>query len=299
MIIGIVGAGAMGSLFSGFFDSGGIEFVVYEKDRATVDALGLGLRVRRVTGPEQKVPVHACSDPSILQKCGIIFIFVKSHATTEAARDIAPHLAEGAVLVSLQNGLGNREILERELPGARLVYGTTTIGGYRDGPSTVVLGGMGEIVIGSADEKALDLVRGVLVSAGLDVHITPAPGEAVWKKAVINAGINPLGALMGLENGRLLESEHLSALQESIIRECVAVAMAEGISLDPDDMIAAARDVCGRTAANRCSMLQDLDARRKTEIDGINGHIIRTGLKNGVRAPYNEAVYRLVKAREG
>jgi 2-dehydropantoate 2-reductase len=179
------------------------------------------------------------------------------------------------------------------------VYGTTTIGGYKEGPSTVVLGGMGEIVIGGSDEIALDLVNSVLRTAGLDVHITPTPGEAVWKKAVINAGINPLGALTGLENGKLLENEHLSALQESLIRECAAVAMTEGISLDPDDMIAAAREVCERTAANRCSMLQDLDARRKTEIDSINGHIIRAGLRNGVRAPYNEAVYRLVKAREG
>lgn len=299
MIAGIVGAGAMGSLFSGFFHRGGIECVVYERDRATVDALDAGLLVRMGMGSEHRIPVRVSPDPAILHACDAIFIFVKSYATAGAARDIAPHLGEGAVVVSLQNGLGNREQLERELPGVRLVYGTTTIGGYREGPSTVVLGGMGEIVIGGADDKALDLVRGMLGSAGLDVHITPRPDVAVWKKAVINAGINPLGALAGLENGRLLENEHLSALQESIIRESVAVAMAGGISLDPDDMIAAAREVCEKTAANRCSMLQDLDARRKTEIDSINGHIIRAGLKHGVRAPYNEAVYRLVKAREG
>ncbi|MBP7582650.1 MAG: 2-dehydropantoate 2-reductase [Spirochaetes bacterium] len=296
---GIVGAGAMGALFSCFFHRAGVEFRVYEKDRATVEALKNGLRARLEDGAERVVPLAAGSDPAAMRECGIVFIFVKSHATRAAAADIAPHLKEGTIVVSLQNGLGNREILARELPGARLVYGTTTIGGYKDGAGSVVLGGLGEIVIGSGDDTALAEARGLLEKAGLAIIITPNPEEAVWKKALINAGINPLGALSGLENGKIIGNEHLATLMESIIREGAAAASAEGVSLDPDEMIETALQVCARTARNRCSMLQDLDAGRHTEIDSINGHIIRTGLKHGIRSPFNEAVYRLVKSREG
>lgn len=295
---GIVGAGAMGSLFSYFFHRGGVGFVVFEKDPSTVAALGSGLRIQASPGSMEKIPVAISSDTGIIHQCAILFIFVKSYSTASAARDLAPHLREGTVVVSLQNGLGNREILARELPGVRLVYGTTTIGGYKDGPASVVLGGAGEIVIGSSDDGALALAEGVLKKAGLDVHITRAPEEAVWKKALINAGINPLGALAGIENGKIIGNEHLATLMESIIREGAAVASAEGVPLDPDEMIEAARQVCARTAANRCSMLQDLDAGRMTEIDSINGQIVRAGLRHGIRAPFNEALYRLVKARE-
>ena len=308
MKAGIVGAGAMGSLFGYFFSRAGIDFVAYEKDPAVVKALSGGLTVRNASMESSgtlfshsetgTIPFSVYSDPKILNACDIIFILVKSYATREAAIDITPHLKENAIVVSLQNGLGNHTILYTVLENNPLVYGTTTIGGYKDGPASVVIGGMGEIVIGGKDTRSVSRVSSVLSTSGLNISITDSPLDAVWKKAIINASINPLGALMGCVNGAILENPHLLYLQEQILFEAVSIAQKEGISLENCNMAETVRNICRKTSANRCSMLQDMEAGRKTEIDGINGTIIETGLKHGVRAPYNEAVYRLVKARE-
>ncbi len=308
MKAGIVGAGAMGSLFGYFFSRAGIDFVVYEKDPVVVEALAGGLAFRDASPDAQEtsltgsdpiiVPYSACPDPSVLHNCDIILILVKSYATKAAAIDIASHLDEKTVVVSLQNGLGNNVLLGRHLPKNRLVFGATTIGGYKDSPSSVVLGGLGEIIIGGDNTSAVSSVSDILGKTGLKVITTDTPLEAVWKKAIINAAINPLGALMGCVNGEIIKNPHLVSLQEEIVREAVSVARAEGIPIDDETMLATVRDVCLKTSANRCSMLQDLDHHRKTEIDAINGYIVETGRQHGLGTPFNEAVYRMVRARE-
>ena len=112
------------------------------------------------------------------------------------------------------------------------------------------------------------------------------------------SAINPLGALLGVPNGRLLELPDALIVQESVIKECVPVAAAKGIALDAVEMMEATREVCRKTAANLCSMLQDLRAGRRTEIDSINGAFARFGREAGVAAPYNELLARLVRAKE-
>ena len=120
----------------------------------------------------------------------------------------------------------------------------------------------------------------------------------MWQKALINAGINPIAALLSITNGELLNNEYALELQKKIIREGAAAAMAEGISIDADEMIKITAEVCRKTAQNRCSMLQDIENRRKTEIDYINGSIVKISEKSGFKAPYNETICSLIKAAE-
>ena len=128
--------------------------------------------------------------------------------------------------------------------------------------------------------------------------IAENPDLAVWKKAIINAGINPLGAILEVPNGEIVKNEYSTKVQEHIVGEAVKVASSLGLYFDLNEMIRTTRDVCEKTSANLCSMLQDRQAKRKTEIDNINGIIIEYGKKASIRIPYNDAVYCLVKALE-
>ncbi len=295
--IGIVGAGAMGSLFAYFFNRAGHEVILFDvPERA--DALKSGIRVRLMDGSLENIDVPASSDPEILRQCNIIFIFVKSYATLEACGSIAPHIAPGAIFVTLQNGLGNREILEKIFPYHAVISGATTIGAYIDSYGIIAEGGKGTITIGASHTTALEQVRALLHTTNLPVEITPNPDETLWKKAIINAAINPLGALARIPNGKILELAHLRAIQEHLVREAVAVAAQEGILFDAEAMTALVLDVCAKTALNRCSMLQDIEAGRRTEIDTITGAIVKTAHKHGIAVPYNEVIFALIAALE-
>lgn len=297
MKTGIIGAGAMGSIFSYFFNEGGVETLFYEKDSSIVASLKNGLNV--IAG-EKSVTVKTgiSGNAGILKDCGIVFLFVKTYSTEEAVKEIKDSIKGDAIVVTLQNGLYNKELIARYIPEERIVYGSTSIGATKVDPATVRLGGIGNVVIGGKDKKAIEAVEGLLEKSGIDVIVSDDPDTAIWKKAIINAGINPLGALLRVSNGMIVSNEYSLKLQEKLVRESVRVANASGIKLDADEMVETTRDVCEKTFANFCSMLQDVSAGRKTEIDNINGIIIEYGKRNSVDTSFNEAVYRLIKAGE-
>lgn len=295
--VGIVGAGAMGSLFAYFFIRARLDVALFDIPART-EALRSGLRIRLLDGTHETVKVRASSDAEILRQCGIIFIFVKSYATRDAALAIASHIAPHAVFVTLQNGLGNKEILKETFPSHALVSGATTIGAYIDEDGIVHEGGKGTITIGASHSDALERVFTLLSRANLPVEITPNPDETLWKKAIVNAAINPLGALARIPNGKIIESKYLRTIQEHLIREAVSAAAKEGMQFDVDELIAQVREVCAKTAQNRCSMLQDMEKGRRTEIDTITGYIIHTAHQHGITVPYNEVVFALMVACE-
>ena len=138
----------------------------------------------------------------------------------------------------------------------------------------------------------------ILKKANLDVTVVDDPDIAVWKKAIINAGINPLGALLEIPNGGIISNAYSKRIQEQIVREAVNVALSIGITFNPDEMVELTRGVCEKTSKNLCSMLQDRQANRRTEIDSINGIIIEHGKRASITTPYNDTVYCLIKAME-
>jgi 2-dehydropantoate 2-reductase len=294
--IGIIGAGAMGCLHAVYFMKAGLDTVIYEKDPSVADALRAGIRVN--SNPPETVQVAAGCDPKLLADCTIVFLFVKSYATEDALRDTAAHLAKNAILVSLQNGLGNYEKIRERVPAERIVFGTTSMGASKKDAGTLVPGGAGAIVIGGRNTAAVRTVFGLLVHCDLNVVITDDPDSAVWIKAIVNAGINPLAAILGVPNGRLIENPETMKIQELVVAEAVKASSAAGITVEEREMLHLTQDVCKKTASNICSMLQDLRAGRKTEIDSITGEILRTARTHNIPMPLNESLYLLVRALE-
>jgi len=295
--VSIVGAGAMGCLFAYFFTRSGIDTGLFETNPDVVEKIRHGLTVA-IDGERVPIRVEVSDQPGSVGAADAVFLFVKSYATRPAMEMVSPFLPPGSTVVSLQNGIGNREAIAGFVPPEQIVYGATTIGATKTGLNEVSYGGSGDIIIGGDDEAAVAGVSGLLEKSGLPVSVSPDPETAVWRKAVINAGINPLGALLGIPNGKILENPYSLALQEAILREAVAVAHGLSVSIDFTEIAISTRKVCAATSANRCSMLQDIEAGRKTEIDSINGYINRQGKALSIYTPVNETLCRLIKSRE-
>jgi 2-dehydropantoate 2-reductase len=297
MKAGIIGAGALGSLFAAFFSKSGIDYSIFEIDKDTAHAVKNGLTLISGDSCETFFP-EIDTSPEILCGCDIIFLFVKSYSTGEAAASVRDYLKKDAIIVSLQNGIGNFETIAQYINEERILYGITTIGASKDNASAVRFGGTGIIEFGGSSKEALVRLSSMLHHAGLDIRVTETPAKSVWQKAIINAGVNPIAAILSITNGEILNNEFSMKLQEMIIREGTAAAQAAGIILDAEDMIERTIEVCRKTSSNRCSMLQDIANKRRTEIDYINGKIIDILRNSGIAAPYNESVYSLVKALE-
>ncbi len=297
MKAGIIGAGAMGSIFSYFFQKENIETAFYEKNIETVIQIKSGLNVI-IDEKTETIKIDIESKPGILKDCDIIFLFVKSYSTKNAIIDIKDFIDKDSIVVTLQNGIGNKEIIADSVPEDRIVYGSTSVGATKMEANTVKLGGMGNVVIGGKNSKALKSVADLIKKTNIEVTISDDPDTAIWKKAIINAGINPLGALLSIPNGKIISNGYSLKLQQEIVRESVEAANAMGIQLDTNEMTELTKSVCEKTAQNLCSMLQDVSAKRKTEIDNINGIIIEYGKKHSIETPFNEAIYCLIKTRE-
>lgn len=298
MKAGIVGAGALGSLFAHIFQRAGIPFAIYENDISVVEAINsAGLTLIENGVSETIHPIINCK-PAILSDADIIILFVKSYSTESAVESIIPSIKNNSVIVSLQNGLGNYETIARHIDEDRIVLGTTTIGATKTGLSTVAMGGKGGITIGSISAEAVEAADQLFSKTGYSLHRIFNPHIAVWKKAIINAGINPIASILDIHNGEILEIKYATRLQEKAVEEAVLSARASGINLDYETMIAEVRDVCTKTSANVCSMLQDIRNKRRTEIDSINGVIMDSASKAEIKTPVTETLYLLIKGME-
>lgn len=298
MKAGIVGAGALGSLFAHIFQRAGITFSMYEKDKSVVDEISThGLTL--VEGEISDI-IHPSISTSagILSDADIIILFVKSYATEDAVKDIKSLIKNDSVIVSLQNGLGNFEAIARHIDENRIVLGTTTIGATKTGRSSVALGGKGSITIGSSSADSVEAADILFSKTGFPLNRIFNPHIAVWKKAIINAGINPIATMLDIRNGEILEIPYAMELQKQVVEESVRAAKSAGIQLDTESMLNEVRDICDKTSANICSMLQDIRNRRRTEIDSINGSIMDTSARHGLPAPVTTTLHLLVKGLE-
>ena len=298
MKAGIVGAGALGLLFAHSFHEHMINFAIYEVNREIVDDIKRnGINLLR-DGVSKNIGPAIDSSPEILRDCDVIFLFVKSYSTLGAVSDIKDSISQDSVIVSLQNGLGNVEEIKKFIDTDRIVYGSTTIGAAKSSFSTVVAGGSGIINIGGVDKESTIKVDSLLKKSGFDSRIIDDPDSAIWNKAIINAGINPIAAILNIPNGGILSNIYALTLQENVIREGTDAAIANNIEINFDEILQTTRDVCKKTSENLCSMLQDIRNFRKTEIESINGKIIEYGEKTGLNMSFNKSLYMLIKSME-
>ncbi len=301
MRVCIVGCGAVGSLFAAnLAQLDDVEVWAYDASREHVDAINSnGLRL---SGAGDVVGrLRATTDAAELPPCDFGIVATKAMHTDAAIAATAHAFADGAV-ATVQNGIGNEEVLAEHV--ARVIRGTTFPAGKIVAPGHVQWDVKGDTTLGPFEPQpaALDRVEALADACTRGGMPTKAVADArgpQWRKVIFNASTNPIGALTGLTHGRVCERPDLRALVSGLVDEGKAVAAAQGIELDadPEDLIdhAAKPEVA---YDHKASMLQDVEARRTTEIDYLNGGIVRFGRELGVSTPLNEAIWALVKGVE-
>jgi len=291
----ILGTGALACLFAARYSAAGAPVTLLGTWPEGLEAIRQqGVRLVEVNGREQAYPVQVVDNPRACAGARQALVLVKSWQTGRAARQLAVCLAEDGLALTLQNGLGNRQALEQALGASRVALGVTTVGANLLGPGRVRPAGEGTITLGE-HAGILPVVEGLRI-AGFTVELTSDPTGLLWGKLVINAAINPITALLGIANGELLERPQARWLAAATALEAAEVARAQGIHLPYPDPEAAVEGVAGRTAANRSSMLQDVQREAPTEIDAICGAIVLAGEQWGVPTPVNRTLWMLVKS---
>lgn len=296
-----MGAGAMGSLFGGLLAADGHEVTLATTREDHVAAIRReGLVIETMDGDERRVDVPAATDPGDLEPPDLVVVFVKSHDTEEAVRDAVPLLGEGTDVLTLQNGLGNAETIADHVPEERVVAGTTAQGAILESPGRVVHTGAGPTTVGryfrENDERVAEVATH-LTAAGIDTEVTDAVRDEVWRKVLVNLGINAATALAGVRNGLVTETEPGRSLAEAAVAEGAEVARREGREVG-DDVVEYTLEVARATADNRSSMRQDLAAGRRTEIEALNGAVVERAERHGVDVPVNRTLADLVRLAE-
>lgn len=297
----IVGAGALGTLFAAHLAAAGVAVTVLDAWQEAVDALNKSgatlVKAPFPTFPKrgQEHFSHAVNAVNQCQKTNLALVLVKSWQTEEVAHQLVDCLTPTGLAITLQNGLGNAEMLASILGAERVVQGVTTTGAALVAPGVVRAGGEGLVSLEA--HPHLGVFTALLTVANLPFEVVPSAASLVWSKLVINSAINPLTALLNLPNGELLKRPSARALMRKLARETAAVAAAQNISLGFDDVIQMVESVAQKTANNLSSMLQDVRRGAPTEIDAICGAVARAGQKVGVPTPLNETMAALISAR--
>jgi 2-dehydropantoate 2-reductase len=291
----IAGTGAMACLFAARLASSGNKVTMSGSWEEGLAALRqYGVRILDLDGREHRYRVevmNSTKNKGDFQQC---FVLVKSWQTEQVAKQLGKCLSAKGIALTLQNGLGNDEILKAILTPDRVALGVTTVGARMLEPGYVQFTGNGKIFLG-AHPQVSGLSR-LLETAGFQVEVVDDPISLLWGKLLINAAINPLTALLRVKNGELLEQQVTRELLGDVAKEAASVALQLGIHLPYTDPILAVEEVARNTATNYSSMLQDVLRGTGTEIEAINGAIVRVGERNGVPTPINRVLWQLVKS---
>jgi 2-dehydropantoate 2-reductase len=301
MKVCVVGCGAVGALFAANLaqldDVEVWAFDVWEEHVQAINENGL-----RLSGAGEVVGrLSATSDPGAVPSCDFGIVATKSMHTTDAVAAVAHAFTEGSVC-SVQNGVGNEEAIAEHVD--RVIRGTTFPAGKIVEPGHVQWDVKGDTTLGPfepspAPMEAVERLAGACTRGGMPTKAVPDARGPQWRKLIFNAATNPIGALTGLTHGRVCEDPALRALVSALVDEGKAVASAQGIELDedPEQLI----DYAARPEVaydHKASMLQDVEARRQTEIDFLNGGVVRFGREHSVPTPLNDAVTALIKGLE-
>jgi len=301
MKITIVGAGAIGSLFAAFLSKSKEEIWILDKDKERASRINQqGIIVEGISGNWQ-VPVKATADVKEIEKADLLIICVKSYDTKSAVTAAKSLIGEETSVLTLQNGIGNIEIIGEVVGTEKVIGGTTNMGATLLNAGHIRHAGRGETVIGRIDGKIpveIRLIREIFNKAGIETRTSRDIKGFLWSKLLINAGINALTAITRLKNGSLLDFEGTRKILRIAVTEGIKVAKRKRIKLIYDDPLAKVEAVCEATAGNISSMLQDVLRKKRTEIDFINGVIVRLGQELAIPVPVNSLLVDLVKTIE-
>ncbi|MEE9420477.1 MAG: 2-dehydropantoate 2-reductase [Desulfatiglandaceae bacterium] len=290
----VVGPGAMGCLFAARLKKAGHIVTLLDYKPARANHINEhGISVEGITGEYRaKVPAvtgRVSGEPDVALIC------VKASQTRKATETLATWLGRKTHILTLQNGVGNLEILQEVLRDHNILGGVTAEGATVLGPGHVRHAGAGETVIGP-EGHFVEKIVSAFNNAGFDTRTAKEVNSLIWGKLIINVGINALTAITRLRNGRLPEIEGTRSVMEEAVNEAVAVAVAKGVKLPYPDPLERVLEVCRATSENIASMLQDILNQRVTEVEFINGAIVREAKALGISTPVNRTLTSLVQA---
>jgi 2-dehydropantoate 2-reductase len=291
--VAVMGAGAVGCYYGGMLARAGHDVMLIGRPQH-VEAIGRhGLRLETQTFDEH-IRVSASAKGSAVQGAQFVLFCVKSTGTESAAAGIRSHLAPDALVLSLQNGVENADKLRTLLPqqvAAAAVY----IGTEMAGPGHVKHHGRGELIIESS--KPGDIVARALIAAGVPTDTSDNVRGALWAKLILNCAYNALSAITQLPYGQLVKGEGIEAVMHDLVDECITVAKADGVTI-PGDVDAAVRKIAETVPGQYSSTAQDLSRGKRSEIDHLNGLIVRRGEALGIATPANQLLHAVVKLIE-
>ena len=310
MRIAILGVGSIGGVLLGTLSDTDVGLVAVARGENSRVLSEDGLILHTPEGsieaipPERFTTFDSESGPvpeGIANSCDVAFICGKADSTPVLSQIAEEILKQDGIAISLQNGMGHAQALAHRLGRDRTLGGITTHGAWRDDTGAHWVG-RGSITIGSLDASApsanTERLTGVLDQAGLSPEWSQDINRTIWIKLLVNVAINPVCSISGVRNGALLEVPDLWRQAISAMSEAAMVATASGVDISELDLEELLREVATNTADNRCSMLQDIMAGRKTEVDQLCGAVVEMGESVGVPTPRNEMLHALISGIE-
>jgi 2-dehydropantoate 2-reductase len=293
MKIAVMGAGAVGCYYGGMLARAGHAVTLVGRPQH-VEAIRRDGLLLDTLAFKERVRLDASTEVSAVQGADLVLFCVKSTDTEVAADEMKPHLKPGAVVLTLQNGVDNAERLQARLPqvvAPTVVYVATEMAG----PGHVRHHGRGELVI--APTAASDGIAKAFAQAGIPTQVSDNVIGALWMKLILNCAYNALSAIAQLPYGRVVPGEGVEGVMRDVVQECLAVAQAGGVRL-PGDAWQAVAGLVQTMPTQYSSTAQDLARGKRTEIDHLNGYVMRKGESLGVPTPVNRTLFALVKLIE-
>jgi 2-dehydropantoate 2-reductase len=293
MRIAVMGAGAVGCYFGGMLARAGNPVTLIGRAKHVQEMERNGLFLDAVSFQE-RVPVRAQTEAEGVEGAQLVLFCVKSTDTESAARALAPHLASDAILLSLQNGVDNAERLQAAVP-QEVIPAVVYVATEMAGPGHVKHHGRGDLVIGASARSAE--LAGLFASAGVGMKVSDNVTGELWTKLIVNCAYNALSAIAKMPYGGLVQGEGVAAVMDDVIVECLAVAQAAGVTV-PGDVRQSVPGIARAMPGQYSSTAQDLMRGKPSEIDHLNGFVVKKGTSLGIATPVNRVLQTLVRLLE-
>ena len=293
MKVAVMGAGAVGCYFGAMLARAGhaVTLIGRPQHVEAVNRRGLYLDSKSF---QEHVPMSASTDAAAVAGSDVVLFCVKSSDTEAAGRQIAPHLGEKTVLLTLQNGVDNAERLQAALP-QEVIPAVVYVATEMAGAGHVKHHGRGDLVIGASASS--EAIAAQLIAAGVPVTVSDNANGELWTKLIVNCAYNAISAISRMPYGQMVEGDGVPAVMDDVVMECLAVAKAAGVIV-PGDVRVSVPGIAGAMKEQFSSTAQDLMRGKPTEIDHLNGYVVRKGAALGVPTPVNRVLHSLVKLLE-
>lgn len=291
MRFAVLGAGSVGCYYGGLLARAGHAVTLIGRAPLAEAVTRNGLRIQG-NDFDWQIQVSASTEPQVVANADWVLCAVKSTDTERAGAGIRPHLRPGTRLLCLQNGVDNAERLAQALPGHEVLGAAVYVATEMAGPGHVRHHGRGELVL--SESKAASELAALFQASGIPTSLSGNLAGVLWTKLVINCAYNALSALSRLPYGPLVQGPGVIGVMEQVVSECQAVAQAAGVAL-PDDLWPMVQRIAHTMPGQFSSTAQDLMRGKPTEIDHLNGHVVKLGQQLGVPTPANQVLWSLVK----